>query len=160
MIESNLLQQEKYIDSMTVKSVYGTGGPTDIYKNPSPSEFAKLVKDNPEYLRGYVDKGGLGDLYVFDTGGRFNTHDDFKDFTKKNKTGEIVLLVFSMEDKKVWISNDTESYYRSGGFNKGSDELDDIIRDFWYPNLKKNPKISATKFRYLNNWSTYSDKLS
>ena len=70
------------------------GKTSHVFKNPGPSEVAKAMEENyknaPD-VRMMVDRGGLGDLYLWNSN---ESHTDFMNKFKKDLKGEAVPLYY------------------------------------------------------------------
>lgn len=154
---------EKYIETRPIHA-FSRKIEVDIYKNPSPSEFAQILKDNPDSLRGFVDKSGMGDVYIFDVDGKFLIHQQYDKLIETHANGIPVMIVFAMEKKEFIVSDDASGYLQVHAVSPSDPEevdqddptyLTKELVQFFFKNLQKNIKLKATRFPYFSNTRTY-----
>lgn len=151
---------------------YGDLNKSDaVFKNPNPSEVKEVVSNMPKSNRGviraFVDRGGLGDLYIFTSE---ETHTGFlRKFSEKIFKGTYVpLYIHTYHQNKVTWSFDAsdERYYREykkwelknrekasepgitgwGGYDEWMYQT--YAKPFWSKNLKNN--VNMKRIRATN----------
>ena len=144
---------EEFLD--TVKA---GGQLIDVYKNPTAKEYADSLwtddawKADPLKIqsRGVVDKGGLGNVYIWNTG---MTHDDGMRIGLKGvRLSGDILPIYIVSGNKVGFSHwSLNNNYRFAGSEMTATEMKKQIKDFWAKNVKGNKKITrfAPNFKVL-----------
>lgn len=111
----------------------------DIFKNPSKKESEEISNEQDKWdsrkLRGFVDRGGLGDLYVWTPDVE---HLEVMRILKTKMKGEIIPVYL-----RTYGELEVSDYSVNNLTHKGIDILDvfDKWKAFWEPNLKKNKNI-------------------
>ena len=129
---------EKWIGDTWTHKAYFSGKPetTDIFKNPSKKETSDGLKlAGHSGLRGYVDKSGKGDVYIFPS--EAIVHENVLDWVLEHTKGDGVPFVFQ-DNNKLFISSDPYSQTNTWGGTA------DRMKNEYTPNLRKNMKVKAS----------------
>lgn len=139
---------------------FATGNDYTIYINPSQSEIREMIRESQykgDKIRGFVDKAGLGNLYLFSAD--VNHQDGIKALTNEKTVrlqGEILDIYYDYKKKIILFSKFTEAIQSMYDYEadtdqyvKGSDEYyrepwknaEKKIESFWGKNIMRNKNI-------------------
>lgn len=141
-IKEDFTLSEKYLTAVKNRYEPDTGH-TDVWINPTTSEWKEALDTlhspsdrRAERLRGLIDRGGMGDLYIFSTA---LLHDEaLRSPEIKGKTKGEILPVYIEGGNKYRVSGIT-LYSLYPKWDQA--DYDDVIAqydNFWSKNIEKN----------------------